>query len=488
MGLLTLVRAKIAQHDVFASGDTVVVAVSGGPDSLALLHALRALRDELQITLHVAHLNHQLRGSESDADAEFVASVARDWNLPATVAARDVAALARENRLSIEEAARHARYAFLGQVAQQVGAQNIAVAHNADDQVETVLMHFLRGAGLAGLRGMGYTSQVPSLKSQVSSPKSQVAISTVQLVRPLLDVTRAEIEEYCQENGLTPRVDRSNLDTTFFRNRLRHEALPYLETLNPNLREVLRHTACVLADDYDFLQAQVREAYAHVTREDDGAITFGRDAWRNLHPALQRGTLRLAVQALRADLRDVDWAHVEEARRVAMEKGAGAKATLPHGLMLVVGYDDFTIADATREPPLPDWPFLTRERIALPIPSVVELPGSEWVVSVERAAGPVEAHDRWTALLDADKIEGELALRHRRAGDRFEPVGMAGHSKSLHEFMIDEKIPHAVRDRLPILVVNDRILWVCGWRVGERARATMETQHVLRITFRKNEK
>ncbi|OGO37623.1 MAG: hypothetical protein A2Z03_08025 [Chloroflexi bacterium RBG_16_56_8] len=365
-----------------------------------------------------------------------------------------------------------------------MGAQKITVAHNADDQVETVLMHFLRGAGLAGLRGIKYKLEVASAKFEVSSD-FQLPTSNFQLVRPFLDVTREEIEAYCKENGLTPRVDRSNLDTTFFRNRLRHEVLPYLEGLNPNLREVLRHTARVLADDYDFLQAQVREAYAKVAQEDDDAVTFMRVMWCDLHPALQRGTLRWAVQHLRNELRDVDWTHVEEARRVAMEKGAGAKATLPHGLMLVVGYDDFVVADATREPSLPDWPFLTVERIALPIPSVVELPSSEWVAVVERAAGPVEANDRWTALLDADKIEGALALRRRHAGDRFAPAGLHGHTKSLHEFMIDEKIPRAARDRLPILVAGDRILWVCGWRVAESVLVTAETRQVLRITFRK---
>ncbi|MBI4786133.1 MAG: tRNA lysidine(34) synthetase TilS [Chloroflexi bacterium] len=486
--MLDQVRATIAEHSMFAHGDTVVVAVSGGPDSLALLHALRALRDELRITLHVAHLNHQLRGAESDADAEFVANLAREWKLPATVEARDVAAFAREKRLSLEEAARHTRYAFLAEVARRVGARVIAVAHNADDQVETVLMHLLRGAGLAGLRGMLYEFVIRNSEFVIDNAITEKGITNdeLRIARPLLDVTRSEIESYCKQNGLTPRFDRSNLDTTFFRNRLRHEVLPYLETLNPNLREVLRRTARVLADDYDFLLAQTREAYGQFAREDEGAITFALARWRGLHPALQRGTLRLAVQQLRNELRDVDWTHVEAARRVAMEKGAGAKATLPHGLMLVVGYDDFVVADATREPLLPDWPFLTVERIALPLPSVVELPGSEWVAVVERAASPLKVNDRWTALLDADKIEGELALRCRRAGDRFEPAGLAGHSKSLHEFMIDEKILSAARDRLPILVAGDRILWVCGWRVDERARVTQDTQDVLRVTIRRN--
>ncbi|MGE5261808.1 MAG: tRNA lysidine(34) synthetase TilS, partial [Acidobacteriota bacterium] len=151
--MLDIVRETIRRHALFPPGETVVVAVSGGPDSLALLHALHSLQGELKISLHVAHLNHQLRGKEADADAEFVARLAREWDLPATVHAQDVAVLAREARLSLEEAAREARYAFLAEVAARVGARSVAVAHNADDQVETVLMHFLRGAGLAGLRG-----------------------------------------------------------------------------------------------------------------------------------------------------------------------------------------------------------------------------------------------------------------------------------------------------------------------------------------------
>lgn len=488
MTVLDQVRTTITRHSLITRGDKVVVGVSGGPDSLTLLHSLCALREELQIELHVAHLNHQLRGSDSDADAAFVARLASEWGLPATIESRDVNAYARKQRLSLEEAARQARYAFLAEVAQRVGARVIAVAHNADDQAETVLMHFLRGAGMAGLRGMRYKSEIRDWGVEIPRRKLQLQISALYLIRPLLDVTRAEIENYCKENSFTPRFDQSNLDTTLFRNRLRQEVLPYLESLNPNLREVILRTACALTDDYAFLLTQVRTAYVQVTREENGAIVFRRDAWHALHPALQRGTLRAAVQQLRGDFRNLAWTHIEDARHIALEKGTGTKATLPHGLQLVVGYDEFTIGGEKyfhRGAALPDWPLLRAGCIALVIPGIAELPESEWVVQTEISNQTGDKADRWTALLDFEKCNGKIFLRRRLPGDRFQPADFGGHTKSLHKFMIDEKIPRAVRPWVPLLVVDDRIIWVCGFRVDERARVTSDTHQIWRVSFKK---
>ncbi len=496
MAVLNQVRATIAEHDLFVRGDKVVVGVSGGPDSLTLLHMLRALRHELGIDLFVAHLNHQLRGGESDADAQFVAGLAQEWNLPATIEECDVARRAREKHLSVEEAARNARYAFLIEVARRHGANVIAVAHHSDDQAETVLMHLLRGAGLAGLRGMRYKTEIGDWRVEGRAPHLQPfgsaqgkpPISTLHLVRPLLDVTRGEIETYCKKNYLTPHYDRSNLDPTFFRNRLRQEALPYLETLNPNLRETLIRTSHAIADDYDFLHRGVRSAYALIAREVDGAIVFDRAAWRRIHPALQRGTLRAAVRQLRGDLRNIDWTPIEDARRVALEKFAGAAATLPQGLQLVVGYTDFTIVDAARGVPMPDLPLLLQvERVDLATQGAVDLPHSDWSVRTEIVMRPVAAADRWTALLDVDKCQGKTYLRPRRAGDRFQPAGLGGHTQTLHEFMINAKIPRAARGGLPLLVVDERIVWVCGWRVDERANVTDATREFWQVTFHEKE-
>ena len=483
MGVLEQVRETILKHDLISHGGTVVVGVSGGPDSLTLLNCLRILSEELEIALHVAHLNHQLRESASERDAEFVAWLAQEWKLPKTIGSRDVRALASSRHLSIEEAARRARYEFLIEIARQIGATTLAVAHHADDQVETVLMHFMRGAGLAGLRGMRYKTGVADLGFEAArTPGPELA-----LVRPLLDVTRDEIEAYCKRNYLAPHYDETNSDTAFFRNRLRNETLPYLETLNPNVRQTLVRASHALADDFDFVQRGVRSAYAAVAREDENAIVFDRTAWRALHPAIQRGTLRAAVQHLRGDLRNIDWTHIEDARHVALEKGAGAQATLPAGLMLSVGYADFAIADAAHATARFDLPQLTVERVLVPAEGITELPDSDWVVQTLVTEQETGTEDRWTARLAFDQCQGALGLRQRRAGDRFQPAGLGGHTQTLHEFMINEKIPRAARAGLPLLVVDDRIVWVCGWRVDERARATEATRRFWNVTLRKKE-
>ena len=260
MNLLSQVRKTIEEHDLLVAGESVVVGVSGGPDSLCLLHLLRHLSRAYDLTLHVAHLDHGIRGEESRVDAQFVADLARQWELPATVERADVPRLAEEEGLAIEEAARRARYRFLARVAGQVGASRIAVGHNADDQAETVLMHFLRGSGLAGLRGILPLSPLGELRLGQSERDSPLA-AELRLIRPLLEVPRSAIEAYCRDQELSPRFDRSNLDTTYYRNRLRHKLLPVLETYNPNVREVLRRTAQVMAADHELLRlpANLRE-------------------------------------------------------------------------------------------------------------------------------------------------------------------------------------------------------------------------------------
>ncbi len=482
MTILDTVRTTITQQNLIKIGDTVVVGVSGGADSLTLLDCLRALRGEMKLNLRVAHFNHMLRGAEADADAAFVEQLAREWRIPATIESGDVMHIAEERRMSIEEAARVSRYAFLARVAQSAAAHVIAVAHNSDDQVETILMRILRGAGLMGLRGMPYWIELADSNFEYRTPGYPLRI-----VRPLLDVSRAEIEEYCQQHFLAPRTDESNFDTTIFRNRLRHEALPYLEQFNPNLRQVLLRTAQQTADDYAYIQAEVREAYTQVASHHDDAILFDRDLWGMLPPPLQRGTLREAIFEMRHTLRDVEWAHIENARHVAIDKDTGAEATLPQNLMLVVGYNEFAIRDTkAKQAQPPDIPFLHVEQLDLPMVGKLDLPNTAWYVETT-LINEVEVVDNWTALLDFEKCQGEVYLRTRRPGDRFQPAGMKGKSKMLNEFMINEKIPALIRDRIPVLVIGDRIGWICGWRTDERVRATHETQAVWRVRFVKKD-
>lgn len=476
------VLAAIREHELVTVGETVVVGVSGGPDSLVLLHVLNAISPELGIQLYVAHLDHQLRGSASDADAAFVAEIARTWGLPAAVEAHPVAEYARLRHLSLEEAARVVRYRFLAETAARVGARRIAVAHNADDQAETVLMHLLRGSGLAGLRGMAYVSSLPSVAGVPA-----IANSPLTLIRPLLGIPRVEIQAYCDEQDLRPRYDASNDETRFWRNRLRHQVIPYLERFNPRLREILNHTAESIADDYDYMRGQLLTAFDAIAHPDGNALVLNLPRWRELPPSLQRATLREAVRRLRRELRNINWVHIEAARRVAHSGKVGARATLPGHLLLAVGYDTFSVGESV---PRPDWPLLFDEPLTLHLGESVKLPGTAWVVRVteEGREAKGETYEfprapRWTITLDADKVRGALSLRRRRTGDRFQPRGLGGHDKTLHDFMINEKIPRHMRDLVPLLCDQEKILWVCGFRQDERASVRDVTTRRLHVEF-----
>ncbi|HHX44464.1 MAG TPA: tRNA lysidine(34) synthetase TilS [Chloroflexi bacterium] len=482
MALERAVRETIERHSLLPVGETVILGVSGGADSLAMLHLLSRLAPAYDVTLHVGHLNHRLRGAEAEADAAFVAAMCAEWGIPYTVESADVAAVAGERGLAIEETARQVRYAFLARLARALGARTVAVAHNADDQVETVLMHLLRGAGLAGLRGMRPLSRLEELR--LGDPASHdVAEGSIRLIRPLLEVPRAAIEAYCRAHGLEPRYDLSNLDRTYYRNRLRYELVPYLETYNPNVRQVIQRMAEALAGDYELLRQQLLEVWPHVVRHaSDEAITFDLAALRDLSIGLQRSVLREAVHRLRRSLRNINWVHIDDAVRVLNDGSTGAAATLPRGLLLTIDYDVATLAPAGYTPPRANVPRITR-RIALPASGTIPLEGG-WALTIERL--PREAlpadwrtnPDPYVAYLDAARCAGPLELRPRREGDWFIPLGL-GHRQRVRELMINAKVPRDVRDTLPLLLCGADIAWVVGLRIDERFAVTAGTTTVL---------
>lgn len=519
--LVTIVRHAIDQHNLLEPGDTVVIAVSGGPDSLCLLHILQHLTHTPSLHLHIAHLNHCIRGEDADADAAFVARVAAEWQLPVSIETVDVPAMARAQKLALEEAARSARYAFLARVAHAIGACTIALGHNADDQTETVLMHWLRGSGLAGLRGMLPATQLADYRligdwptridREAQSPAAASTTShlpSLTIIRPLLGVPRADIEAYCIQHDLHPRFDRSNLDTMYFRNRLRHELIPYLETYNINIRQVLRRSATAIAADYDLLRDHIQAAWKQTVRDQTAdSVTFDIVAWQTLPLSLKRSTIREAIHRLRRGLRNINFVHVENALAVASAGQTSAQATLPQRLMLTVGYDTFTVADQGYRD-LPDLPLLmTKESVPVTVPGDTRLPASNWVLRAERAhipPGMVSPHETvvdgnlpgkapphlppamesWQASLDAASLGRSLILRPRHPGDRFCPLGLDGHSKRVNEFMINEKIPAPWRPHIPLLVNADgQILWICGQRPDHRARITQATQEIVQFRF-----
>ena len=477
------VKQVIQRLNLLRQGERVVVAVSGGPDSLALLHILHTLRTHWDLTLIVAHLDHALRPTSRE-DAAFVGRIAAQLGLFCVRERQDVRAYAKAHRLSLEEAAREVRYQFLAQVARATQATAIATGHTADDQAETVLMHFLRGAGLSGLKGMLARSRLVLPPREPDTP----AEPPVDLVRPLLFTPRRDIEAYLERKGLHPVQDETNFDTAFHRNRLRHELLPLLEReYQPQLRTRLARTAETLAVDWDFIQQAVNTAWEQLAQIHPGSITFPRDAFLALHPALQRRLVRRALFTLRPLLRDVAWDHITNALFIATHGETGAQATLPGHLMLRREYDQIRIESA---PVVQEWPQLSAP-MTPPLDTNATFTIGDWTLTLRTIpretldVSPFENTDRWQAFLDANRIHFPVRLRTRQKGDRFHPLGMPG-DVNLADFLTAQKVPHAVRDALPLLVdANDRILWVAGVRISADAAVQETTTHILHLMFQK---
>ncbi len=489
MDLLLDVLEYIRRHGLLEPGGGVVVGVSGGPDSVALLDLLARLAPEWDLRLQVAHLHHGIRGVEADADADLVVERAEGYGLSWTLERVDLPAIAREKGLALEEAARWVRYNFLARVAQREGARRIAVAHNADDQAETVLMHLLRGAGPGGLRGMLPDSRLP-VYGTPPAEAGQV-LPALRLVRPLLQTPREEIEAYCEERGLEPRFDRTNLDTTFFRNQLRHEVLPYLAGISPQISERLRHLAEVVRADYELLEADFDAAWeALLVYAYEDALAFDLEGWRARPLAVQRALVRRAAYRLRETLRDVSFVHVEDAVAVARSGRTGAQATLPRGLVLEVRYQTLVIGDEAALHLPEDRPWLEQAAvIPVTVPGTTPLPEG-WSFHIAE----VEAWELGTivtnpqplvAWMDAEALEDRPRLRTRREGDRFRPQGMGGAEVRLSDFLINAKVPWAWREHLPLLVAGEEILWVAGERLSEEAIVKPGSQRVLRLEFRR---
>jgi tRNA(Ile)-lysidine synthase len=435
----------------------VLVAVSGGPDSMVLLHVLWQLRKPLALQLYVAHLNHQMRSSAIE-DAAFVETMACDLGLRAICETCDVPAYQRQHKLSPEDAARRLRYAFLRATATQLGADRIAVGHTADDQAETVLLHLLRGSGLRGLCGI----------PPVCEP----------IIRPLIRVPRADILDYARTHRLLFREDPSNDQRRYTRNRIRLDLLPALrQYYNPRLVQALCTTAQLLADDEAALQAVAHQYFLSARlAAASAAVPLKLDALTSLPLALQRRVLREALSELKGELQGITSAHIA-AILALLQSGAGNKRLeLPQGVVVERRYDVLLMH---RQAPSA----AVDVDVPLPVPGVclVEVLGVT-IVSDElprhAAAGPFPTGD--VTWLDAERVGRDVHVRTRRSGDRLQPLG-SGYAKKLKTFLIDAKVPRAVRDRLPLVVTRAGIAWVAGVRPAEWAKVTPATRAVLRL-------
>ena len=485
-GMLSRMRDTIGRHSMLPPSGRVVAAVSGGPDSMALLEVLcQFLGDESRDRLVVAHLDHGLREKAPD-DADFVREQAVSRGLEFVLGREDVGALARERKLSLEDAARRARYAFLGRVARERGAETVALGHNADDNAETVFLNVFRGSGLRGLAGIR-----PVRVDVDEAGAAGAAGEKMRYVRPLIDVTRAEIEAFLGERGVPFRTDETNLDTRFRRNLVRNELLPAVRrSLQPRATEVLCRLATLASEARDFVED---EAGPHVREAREGeTASLGRAEWQAIPPALRGSVLRLMFERASGGA-SLSHAHVSALREllnILEESGEGGEAgeiDLPGGWTATVSVDALSLTPpGAREEPeaLSPW------RVLVEVPGRVELPDGRVLTAElkEREPGlrPPRSSDpsarvEW-ADYDALGRPGELVVRSREPGDVFRPFGSAG-AKSVKRFLIDLKVPREERPRVPIVTSAEadggEIVWVAPCRLAERARVTEETREVL---------
>jgi tRNA(Ile)-lysidine synthase len=446
----------------------LVIAVSGGPDSLTLLHALTSVAPNSGISaLHVAHLDHGLRGKEGEEDAAFVQALAAAWNLQVTAKRIDVAEYrARHKKISLEMAAREVRYMFLNDLAHRLGASAVALGHTADDQAETVLHHVVRGAGLAGLQGM-----------RLVSPSPVPDAKPVLLFRPLLESSREDTEAYCQKAGLEPRRDASNQSLRFTRNRLRRETIPALRKVNPSVGSALRRLAKSANRDADYLEKATAEHWQLIANTSGGRIRLRLEPLRSLHTALQA---RILLMACKEATGLVEQRHAEAAMRF-LNESSGRSMQLPRGLMLSTDHRYLTIGKLTEALPSP---YPTIEGLhRLNVPGDTMIPG--WRVSTELVM-PQDVNPQpegpWHMHLDAALADSDLTVRSWRSGDRMQPAGMQG-TKKLQDIFVDAKVPRTWRPGLPVVVSAKGIAWVVGMRVAQWALPSPKSEPFLSVRF-----
>ncbi|QEM68085.1 tRNA lysidine(34) synthetase TilS [Geobacter sp. FeAm09] len=458
MTLPLRVARTIREHGLFAPGDTVIVALSGGADSTALLDLLSRLPG-CAPRLVAAHLNHCLRGPESDRDEEFVRTLAARYRIPLECRRVDVNTYAQTERLNLEDAGRQARIAFLDELRHSWQAAAVALAHHADDQAETVLMRLLRGAGPGGLSGMSYRNGR-------------------SFIRPLLEFSRDELVAYLTARGLTWHEDASNLDTTFLRNRIRHELLPLLESYNPAIRERLAATAAVLSDEHAFLDRLAHQVVDQSCTQDGGTLACHLPTVAGQPPALRRRVFRLLLERLAGNLKHFSNRHIAALEHLLESSRPNAALNLPQGIAAVREYDTLLVRRTT-EPPSPP----AEAELEITDVGHYRLPGgAHLTLTLVAAPAAVEPLPAATALFDPDRAPFPWHVRMFRPGDRLAPYGMAG-NKKVKELFINAKVPPSRRCIIPLLFSGDTLLWVCGLRTSRLASLDGTSTRAIRAVF-----
>jgi len=464
------VLQTIKKFDMLSFNDRILIGISGGPDSVTLLNVLLSFKKRYNLSFFIAHLDHMLRGKESDEDVNFVKNLAQELGLPCEVKSYNLTKIARKEHLTLEEAARKYRYKFYLETAKKFNTNKIALGHNADDQVETVLMRFLRGSGLEGLMG------IPPVRGKI--------------IRPLIECSRAEIEEYCKENKIGYRVDSSNKEVVYFRNKIRLELLPLLSKgYNKNIKDTMLHLRSIISEVSAYLNQETELLFKEVARrESPETVIIDLEKFTSLPLALKRRIIRKSIEVVKRNLYSVSFRHNNEILKLTEYQLGEKEIYLPDNLRAKKIYNKIMIyekrisKDQTEEIPTP-WEY----DILIPGETEIESLGIKVEIIILDSAdiksslyfARKKSKGEFMEFIDYNKVKLPLKLRNRRSGDKFFPLKMKG-LKKVKDFFIDNKIPKSHRDLIPILVDNeDQIIWIMGMRLDDRVKINSDTKKVL---------
>ncbi|NLX23731.1 MAG: tRNA lysidine(34) synthetase TilS [Phycisphaerae bacterium] len=458
----------------------VLIGVSGGPDSVALLHLFCWLNQQpdWRVPLRVAHLNHQLRGTDADEDARFVADLCDSLRIPCDIGTADVTTRARQAGLSNEHAGRQCRFEFFERLCLKHAIHTVALAHHADDNAETILHRIIRGTGIRGLAGIRPTRKLRE-------------DSEIRVIRPLLAIRRTHIEAYLKECGLTFRTDASNHSPTYTRNRLRHDVLPLLrERFNPQIEDALLRLA-EQARDIDAYLAETGERAINtlIVEHDDHQLVLHCPPLLRKPRVIQTQLIRKAILLMGSPEGELTYAHLNAVADLAAGQDGSKSLDLPAGLRVSRRYSQLVLERATAAPGTD----LRCDDIRVSTAGTTPLPGFNLEITVQLLAADDRLIDNHIAhqaergqfvyeeWIDADAVHPPLIARSRRAGDRFFPLGMTG-MKKISDFLIDEKVQAARRDRIVLLCDQLGPIWVVPLRLDERVRLTRATRQILRLS------
>jgi tRNA(Ile)-lysidine synthase len=455
--LLHRVKRTIDRYHLLNQDDRLVVGVSAGVDSMVLLHLLNACRQTFNLSLIVAYVNHGIRPKEPEKEADLVQKECERLHLPFEYGVFNAKEFQRVGKFSLQEAARRLRFHFFEQIVQKYDAQKIALGHHADDQIETVLLRLMRGAGLQGLKGM-------------------LPIREGKVIRPLLEVWRHEIELFAIKNNIPFLIDSSNLKKDYLRNRLRLSLIPLLEKeYQPNLKEVLLRTSAILREENDYLEKEAEKVYHYMVEEKGETLTFRYPDYRSLHPAIQWRVIQKMLRRIYGE--GTEDLEISQMFKKLKQPPPSFLLEFPLGVCMEKRYETVSLG---------------KKRVEAVPPFEVEVvsPGRTFIKEIRREVVTEEMDvegrsamprgSSETAFLDYHILQFPLRIRNFRPGDRFQPLGVKG-SQKLKEFFIDHKIPRFERSKIPLLISGERIVWVVGHRIDECARVGDQTKRILKI-------